>query len=82
MSAIEHLIAFACVAAFLIIAFRLNVRLFHATRGLQWLPLQRSHLSRALFDRQLSNTFVIELVGLVIVVVVITSLLPPFSGGR
>jgi hypothetical protein len=77
MNAIEKLAFCVCGLAFLAVIFRLNVRFFSATKRFPWLPMQRSHISRALFDRQLANTFAIEIISLIIIAIVLIHILPP-----
>jgi hypothetical protein len=81
MTAAEKLVAFVGVIAFIVIAFRLNVRLFNATKRFSWLPMHRSHISRALFDRQLADTFFAEIIGLVVIIAAMVSILPPLPAG-
>lgn len=57
---LQKLIVFGWVLAWVVVVFRLNVRLFHLTEGLPWLPIRRSHISRALFDRKLAATAWVE----------------------
>jgi Fe2+ transport system protein B len=81
VTAAEKFVAFVSVLAFMVIMFRLNVRLFNATKRFSWLPMHRSYVSRALFDRQLADTFVAEIIGLVVIVATIVSILPPLPAG-
>jgi hypothetical protein len=80
MSAVGSLLFVLCVLAFVIIVFRLNVRLFNATKRFSWLPMQRSYVARAMFDRQLADTFAAELIGLVTILAILIGVLP--SGAK